>query len=138
MSLQRFQHLDDIEIPEIEIDVGWLARDVATLEDCDDAFAVLTGAAAAIEAQLEAEAAKPVTEERAAWTGRAKAALRYKRAALQIVSTRRSAIAKEVGRQHREAEQESLLAFIRAAVPAQQWLAWVNAHNTVAARDDAA
>jgi hypothetical protein len=38
-NIKAVQHLDDIEIPIIEIGPGWTVDTIATDQDCDDAFA---------------------------------------------------------------------------------------------------
>ena len=114
--------LGDIEIPDIEIMPGWLARDVATVEDCDDAFALLTAACAAIEMQIDVEGFKPLQMQRGDWVARAKAALRFKKGALSIVQTRRSAINEKSRQERAETEDRRLLAFVKGALPPNQWL----------------
>ena len=66
-------------------------------------------------------------------TKEAKAALRFKKAALTIVLQKRSQLnAVKTQEAARSAERE-LLDFIRGCVPPAQWLAWVTAHNTATA-----
>jgi len=112
----------DIEIPDLEITEGWSVSEVATLQDCEDAHNYLVGAIAGIEYQIDAEGFKPLAEQRGEWVARAKSALRYKKAALNIVQNKRGTL----NEQRREA---GLLAFIRSVVPPEQWLAWVTAHS---------
>lgn len=114
--------LGDLEIPDIEIEPGWMARDVDTIEDCDDAFAILTGACAGIEMQIDLEGFKPLSQQRGDWVARAKAALRFKKAALAIVGHRRSAINERNRRERQETEDKRLLLFIKEAIPAAQWV----------------
>jgi hypothetical protein len=61
MSETGPQHLDDIIIPDIEIAPDWPVSDIATIEDCDDAFAYLSAAVANIEYQIEANLLRPVS-----------------------------------------------------------------------------
>lgn len=120
---------DDIEIPDIEITDGWLAKDVETLADCDDAFAYLMGAIAGIEYQIDAEGFKPLAEQRGEWVARAKSALKFKKAALTIVQTRRARINELARVEASNTRERALLQFIKAAVPAHQWVAWVTAFD---------
>ncbi len=120
---------DEIEIPDIEIEPGWLARDVATIEDCDDAFAILTAACAGIEMQIDLEAFKPLAEQRGEWAARAKAALRFKRAALNIVQFRRTAINDQIKANRSRDYNSQLLAFVKEATPADEWVRLVAAFN---------
>jgi hypothetical protein len=119
--------LDDIEIPELEITAGWLVSDVKTLQDCDDAHAYLTGACAGIECQISMEEVKIPSQQRPEWLARTKAALRFKKGALAVVSTRRGAINRqsEIDRQDRYNEQ--LLAFARDALGPERWMQIVTA-----------
>ena len=93
----------------IQIDDGWTIGDLETLTDCDEAFAVLTAAVASIEGQLEL--AGVAYQHDPVWTARAKAALRWKKAALQAVNTKRSQFS-------REAKAAQNRAFERAFVDA--------------------
>lgn len=124
MSFEPVQHLstDDIEIPNIEITEGWLARDVSTLAECEEAHDYLVGAIAGIECQIEVEGFRPLAEQRGLWVAKAKSALRFKKAALNIVLQQRGLLLEK-------RREESLLAFVRAALPAEQWLAIVTAHE---------
>lgn len=115
------QHLEDIEIPDIEITEGWVAREIATLDECDDAFAYLSAVCASIDFQMDMENLKPEPQRDGAWLARARCALRYKKAALAIVQTRRN----QIGRQERQAFQNQrdrvLLEHIKATLPAVQF-----------------
>lgn len=119
----------DIEIPVIEIEPGWSVSDLHTIEDCDDANAILIAAVAGIEMQIELASFKPLNLQDPEWTARAKGALRFKKAALGIVMNRRGAInrAEELKRLDRENEQ--LLAFVREALPPGEWFKLVTAFN---------
>lgn len=131
-AVTSFQHLDDIEIPDIEIAEGWPVSDIKTLDDCDDAFAYLTAACATIELQIDSEGFKPLAMQRGEWVARAKAALRYKKGALNIINTKRSRITTEANVAASNSDAQQLLQFIRSCVPAKQWLQWVTAHNAAA------
>lgn len=121
--------IGDIEIPEIEITEGWLVSELQTLEDCEDANAVLTAAAAGIEGWLETEALKPPTYQDGPRVGKAKAALRFKKAALNLVQQKRASLNEKRRAALEKEREDGLLAFIRSVVPPQQWLAWVTAHD---------
>ncbi|WLB14791.1 hypothetical protein QIH87_50130 (plasmid) [Bradyrhizobium elkanii] len=123
------QHIDDIQIPDIEITEGWAAKDVHSPADCDDAFAYLMSAIAQIEFQIDIELTKPKSVQDQVWTARARCALKYKRAALQIVQQRRGYIAEADKRSRQEARDRKLLEYIRAVVPDRQFLEWVRASN---------
>ena len=79
------QHLDEIEIPIIEIAPGWAAEDVKTDDDYDDAYAYLMAAVAEIEFQIEMNTLRG-NEADPEWAARARRALKYKRAALSIIT----------------------------------------------------
>lgn len=128
-AVTSFQHLDDIEIPDIEIAEGWPVSDILTLDDCDDAFAYLTAAIATIELQIDSEGFKPLAMQRGEWVARAKAALRYKRGALAIVNTKRSRINTATNIATASTAERAMLEFIKSCVPAKQWLEWVTAAN---------
>ena len=79
-----------IEIPVIEIAEGWTVDELETLDDCDDAFAYLTGALVGIESQIDdAEHRGDVGTDH---FRRLKAARRWKKAALSVVGTTRGKI----------------------------------------------
>lgn len=83
---------EDIEIPVIYITDTWTVDDIETEEDCDDAFALLTAMVASIEGQIdEMEATGRKGESHHI---RAKAALRFKKAALQIIQSKRGRISR--------------------------------------------
>lgn len=106
----------NIEVPVIEIAEGWTIDEVLTEDDCDDAFALLTEAITSIEYRMER-----LREEGASVTSsayrKAKAALRWKKAAMQAVQNRRG----QIKRQARQAQQVSrdriLLNEIRSISP---------------------
>ncbi|WP_299949114.1 hypothetical protein [uncultured Ruegeria sp.] len=99
---------DDIEIPIIEINDGWTVDDVITENDCDDAFALLTSIVAAIEERMDILDAQG--EKQSIQYIKAKAALRYKRAALNIVNIKRG----RLKRQQKLDEQELIIDYIAA------------------------
>lgn len=130
MTLARDIDFDDIEIPVIEIADGWPVTDIKTIADCDDAFAYLSGAVANIEYQVELESFRPMGEQRGEWTARAKAALRFKKAALAIVQTRRSSINRALEAERLDSRDRQLLAFVREALPPGEWLRLVTAFDS--------
>ena len=78
------------EIPIIFITEDWPIDDVTTEDDCDDAFAVLTALIVSIEARmddLEIQGLAVSVEYK-----RAKSALRWKKAAMQMVNNKRGQI----------------------------------------------
>ncbi len=101
---KTYQSIDqgsDIEIPIIEIAEGWTVDQLENLDDCDDAFAYLTGAMCSIESKIS------IADELGTNIGpnyrRLKNALRWKKAALQIVQVKRG----KIGRAMRQAEHKS-------------------------------
>jgi hypothetical protein len=122
------QHLPDIIIPDIDIDKGWPASSVKTIEDCDDAYAFLMSAIAQIEFQID-EAALPNSGADPRWVNKAKCALKYKRAALNIVNLRRGRIEREQRAAKQVSRDRALLDHIRANTDAAQFKAWVQDSN---------
>ncbi|MEO1108300.1 MAG: hypothetical protein AAFX90_10290 [Pseudomonadota bacterium] len=84
---------DTIEIPIIEICDGWTVDDIETEDDCDDAFALLTKIVAGIETKMDILEAQD--QKLTAGYIKAKAALRYKKAALAIVNTKRGRLKRQ-------------------------------------------
>ena len=119
------QHLPDIVIPVIEITEGWAAKDCVTHADCDDAFAYLMAACAQIEYQIDIELAKPKGHQAEIWLAKARCALKFKKAALQIVNQKRSAINEADKTAARNTHHNRLLEVIRASVPDDQFMAWL-------------
>ena len=116
MNEKAQQHMDDIEIPVIEIENGWPVDDVETIEDCDDAFAYLMTAVASIEFQIDMEALKPQSERNDPWLVKAKCAMKYKKAALQIVNLKRGRINDAERRAETARRERILLDHIRDVV----------------------
>lgn len=87
----------NITIPVIEIDKGWTVDEVLTIEDCTDAHALLISIIARIELQIDEM--KEYGETGSHQYRKAKAALKFKKAALNIVNSRRG----EINRADREA-----------------------------------
>lgn len=128
-SRSVIQHIDDVEIPVIEITDGWSAESCTTKEQCDDAFAYLMSACAGIEYQIDMEFTKPKEQQDAPWLAKAKCALKYKKAALQIVQNRKALISETEKRVWQERQDRHLLTYIRSVVPDHQFLEWVRASN---------
>lgn len=128
------QHLDGINIPDIEIGPGWAVSDIETEEDCDDAFAYLMAAVAEIEYQLELyDEGVGENTQRPQWAANARRALKYKRAALQILNTMRKKIANEEKQKSRERFERQLIDHIRGRVGDQQFHTWVGECSAVVA-----
>lgn len=106
---------EDIAIPVIEITKGWTVDDLETMEDCDDAFCVLTGIIVSIEAQLaELEYAGV---EKSQPHRSAKAALRWKKAALQIVQRKQAMIQRREARARDAVFDRSFIHYVNAYFP---------------------
>lgn len=127
------QHLADITIPVIEIAEGWAAEDCKTISDCDDAYAYLMAAIASIEFQVDLEMLLPVSEQRGQWIAKAKCALKYKRAALQIVTHRRAAINADARSSRVAAEDTRLVQHLKGAISPDQWAALMSSYDREAA-----
>ncbi|MHC1549438.1 hypothetical protein [Phyllobacterium sp. K27] len=127
--MSSFQHLDDIDIPDIEITEGWPVSDIKTIDDCNDAFAYLMSACASIEYQIDMAQAAHVSKQDAVWIARARCALKYKKAALQIVGFKRGSIGAEETKAFQRERDRALLTYIRSVVPQHEFLEWVRASN---------
>jgi hypothetical protein len=105
-----------IDIPIVEIGPGWTVDDIKTIDDCDDAFAYLTGAICSIE-----NAISRMEDERdlGSKLRQTKGALRWKKAALQIVATRRGKLQRELSRKEQNTRDRELLDIIKRLFPAQ-------------------
>lgn len=126
MSNEAPQHMDDIIIPDIEIDKGWPVSDVTTIEDCDDAYAFLMAAIANIEFNIEVETFKPVENQDRHWAARARCALKYKKAAAQIVHNKRSKLFADQKKARQETRDRKLIEFIRRSVDDATFLGWLH------------
>ena len=118
------QHTD-IEIPDIEIDRGWTVSELYTIDDCDDAFAFLTSAIAQIEFHLELEDLKPEKDQRKEWRARSRVALRFKKAALQIVGVTRGKLVRETEAKAKKATEHMVLNYVREQVGEEKFLRWL-------------
>lgn len=119
------QHIDNIEIPTIEITEGWAANSVASKKDCDDAFAYLMSACAGIEFQIDMELSKAKGAWDSVWLAKARCALKYKKAALSIVQTKRGYINESEKREWQDSRDRNLLEHIRKNVTDETFLGWV-------------
>ena len=114
-------------IPIIDISDGWSIDDIETEEDCDEAYAYLMAAVAEIEYQLDMEQTKPIAEQRWPWKNGAKRALKYKRAALQLVGFKRGQINEARKWELQNSKDRKLLEFIRSVTDDKEFLEWVRA-----------
>lgn len=117
--------LETITIPEIEITYGWAVSEIETLEDCDDAFAHLMAAVAEIEYQLEQHGLGIVISADPTWPARARRALKYKRAALTLVQSKRGELNTVARFNAQAARDRALLDYIKSVTEPQQFHAWV-------------
>lgn len=108
----------DIDIPILEVAAGWDIDQVKTIQDCDDADALLTEATARIEAQL--------LEDRIAgfargpkWRGLANTALKMKRRTLQAVATKRGQFSRAQRIAEQTTRESALLDVIKRDFPDQ-------------------
>lgn len=125
MSAADVQHMKDIEIPVIEITEGWAASDVKTADDYEDAFSYLMAAVAQIEFQIEVENIKPPAQRDKLWLARASCALKYKKAALQIIAHSRARQSERERRAVQERRDRVVLDHIKASVPHSTFMEWV-------------
>ncbi|MEM1088187.1 MAG: hypothetical protein AAGH90_10680 [Pseudomonadota bacterium] len=114
MADQEYQG-SDISIPVIEICEGWTVEDLLTEDDCDDAFAFLIATCAKIEGRLEA--LERADEKGTSEYIRAKSALRFKKAALQIVQTTRGRLNRARRAEDNQRADRVMLDFIRQRHP---------------------
>jgi hypothetical protein len=124
------QHLDEITVPDIEITAGWAVSEIETVEDCDDAYAYLMSAVAEIEYELELKDMGVCRFPDPLWPARARRAMKYKRAALQIVGYKRGRIMEKVRQDGQANRDRALIDHIKAvAGPAlfHQWTVSFNA-----------
>lgn len=124
-NLDAPQHLDDIVIPDIEITPGWAVSEVETIEDCDDAFAYLSAAVAQIDYQIEMHLLRMPADQDAEWAARARCALKYKKAALGMISNKRTSIRRRENQAVQRERDRVLLDHIKAIVPAITFAEWV-------------
>lgn len=106
---------DDIEIPVIEITDGFTIDDVETLDDCDDAFAILTALVASIEYRIDEF--KFRNDEFSEECRRAKAALRWKKAALSAVNSKRGRITRTIAEKEKSDRNTRLADYFSAMHP---------------------
>lgn len=132
------QSLPDIEIPEIEIDRGWPVSDVCTLQDCDDAFAFLTSAIATIEYSISLELLRPPASRRKEWIAKATCALKFKKAAMDLVNHKRGQINRKEAASVQKQRDRLLVDHIKTCVPEEQFRAWVRDSGIYGIVEDAA
>lgn len=123
--MSDIQNLPDIEIPDIEIDKGWPVSDVQTIQDCDDAFAFLTAAIATIEYSISLENLRPASSRRFDWIAKATCALKFKKAAMDIVSQKRGQINRKEHARVQTQRDRMIVDHIKTCVSEDQFRAWV-------------
>lgn len=89
-------------VPILMVDENWPVDDIKTLEDADEAVAVLVDSIASIKFQLEAPPRNGArtNDEYRLWEARARLALRLKEAALEEVKERRARLSKKAFRDY--------------------------------------
>jgi len=103
---------DYIHVPIIEITGGWTVDEIENENDCDDAFAVLTAIIVSIEAKmdtLEMERA-----EKSESYIKTKSALRWKKAALSVVNTKRGKFKRQRAEAIQKSNDERVLRYFKA------------------------
>lgn len=106
------------DVPILSINREWDVDQIQTLQDCDDADAILTEAIVSIESQLATDAVAGCLRGHD-WRIKAKGALKYKKRALQIVARRRGELNK-LSRQATGADHDrELLDTIKEHFPEQ-------------------
>lgn len=106
---------DEIEVPVISITDGWDVDDIQTEDDCDDAFAVLTAMVVSIEARMDDLAM--LGNELSVDYKRAKSALRWKKAALSVVNTKRGQIRRREKDAADASQTQKVIDYFRAVHP---------------------
>jgi hypothetical protein len=107
--------VDETTIPVLMIGDDWSIDEIETLQDCDDAFLVLTERVA----QLETDAHKAHsyfidTCKRAPWHDRAIAGLKMTKATLAILQNKRANIARREKQLAQDTRDRKLLDHIKA------------------------
>ena len=105
------------QIPNIEISKGWFISDIVNHQDCEDAIQFLTTSITKIESALELEGFLPPEDQRVEWIGKTRKALRFKKAALTIVTTRYQALEADTANRR-------FLKFIRDQVGLEKFTDW--------------
>lgn len=106
---------DDIQVPVMTITEGWTVDEIETEDDCDDAFAVLTALIVSIEARMDdlVIAGQEVSVD----YKRAKAALRWKKAAMSVVNIRRGKINRAIKTALQQEQSQRVMAYFSAMHP---------------------
>ncbi|MBO6755446.1 MAG: hypothetical protein JJ902_03915 [Roseibium sp.] len=131
-------HLDEITIPEIEITEGWIARDVASVEEAIDAYAYLMASIAEIEYELELNQLGVGRFSDPTWPARARRALKYKKAALNLVNNTRGRLEREQKRKLQENRDRAFLDHIKASLTDREFNALVSSFQWPQEHEDAA
>lgn len=106
---------DEIHVPIISITGDWTVDEIETEDDCDDAFAILTALIVSIEARMDDLAMSG--QELSVDHKRAKSALRWKKAALSVVNTKRGKIRRQEKEAHDESQSQKIMNYFRAMHP---------------------
>jgi len=102
---------DDIQIPVVYICDGWAVDDIETIEDCEDAYIKLVQICASIEAQIEDLTAS------GGFIGSAKAALRWKKLAMNLVNLKKARISRKAADEKQYSRDRLTIAFIATEDP---------------------
>jgi len=108
---------DNIEVPIIFITDGWSVDEIETEDDCDDAHAVLTGIIARIESHMddiEMQGNGMTVEFK-----KARAALRWKKAALNVVNTKRGRIRRNENERQIQDFNRRIINYFKAMHPSE-------------------
>jgi hypothetical protein len=106
------------DVPIFSIDRDWDVDQIETLQDCDDADAILTEAIVSIESQLAADYAAGQIRG-ADWRIKANGALKFKKRALQIVARKRGELNRVAKQADNRAHDKRLLDIIKREFPEQ-------------------
>lgn len=114
---------ENVQVPVLMIDEDWTVDDVETLNDANDAIAILQDSIASIKFQLEVPPREGQTRDET-WRARASLALRLKEAALEAVKhIRQELYDRERDRRLLDADH-ALMRVIRSEIDAQTLDGW--------------
>jgi hypothetical protein len=120
-ALEKLADLGEIYIPVIEIEDGWAADSMESIEECEDATIKCNVLIAEIEFQIDMFETKPAIDRDYGWLARAKRALKYKKIAAQCVNNCRSRIVKEEKRALQNSYDRRVLDQLKAHVEPELW-----------------
>ncbi|MEH7827651.1 hypothetical protein [Gemmobacter denitrificans] len=106
-----------VEIPTIYITDDWTVDDIHTEDDCDDAHALLTALIVSIEARMDD--LEIAGEALSIDYKRCKSALRWKKAAMQVVNTKRGKLNRLRQEQYHTDRKSRLCAYFAAMHPVE-------------------